>query len=280
MKVPKNTGNKQACKSCLDKGLENPDGRTKINADLKRQQTLQKKYGVTNIAHISGVIEKRSETNEKLYGGTGFASEDLARKTRQTIKEKYGAENIMKTEEGIYRLIKGLKQKYGKEVTNIQHIFEIKQKVSETLKEFYKNNSQPSKGKNYIEMYGEDAANKLIELRRESGYKGFEKSLELGYGPSKPQLQLFELVKQIIPEVKMEFGQNLSYNDERYYYFLDIAIPELKINIEYDCSWTHPDPEKDKFRDDVLKSFGWKVIRYFERIPTLEELQKDINNVL
>ena len=102
----------------------------------------------------------------------------------------------------------------------------------------------------------------------------------MGYGPSKPQLKIFNLVKQILPETKLEFGQNLLYNDERYYYFLDIAIAELKINIEYDCAWTHPDPEKDKFRDEVLKSFGWKTIRYFERIPTLEELENDINLVL
>jgi len=273
--VRKNEGNKQACSDCLEKGLENPDGRTKVEAQQNRVKTFQKKYGVDNPQQVDEFKEKTSKTFDIEHGGRGFGSKVLAKKTRDVIKERYGAENIMQTEEGMWRLINSFKQKYGKEITNPLHILEIKNKVSGSLKDYFAKNSHHTKGKTYIEMYGDDAAKKLIELRREAGAKGHEMAPQT----SKPQLELYELVKEIFSNAKLEFGQNLSYNDERYYYFLDIAIPEFKICIEYDGSYWH-DEESDKFRDKVLSSFGWKVLRYIDRIPLLKELKEDINKLL
>ncbi len=278
--VKKNEGNKQACSDCLSAGKENPDGRTKPEAQVNRVKTFQDKYGVDNPHQIPEAVEKANKTAEERHGGRGFASKRLAKKTRSKIKEKYGAENIMQTEDGKYRFIKGMQNKYGSKITNPQHIMEVRMKTSKTIIENIKRDGHHMQGKTYKEIYGEDAVKKLIELRRKAGSKGFKKSQEIGYGPSKPQLSLFEVVKQVIPEARLEFGQNLLYNGERYYYFLDIAISDLKLNIEYDCAWTHPDPEKDAFRDEVLQSFGWKTLRYFERIPTKEELENDINKVL
>lgn len=264
---------------CRKAGFENPDGRTKPEAQANRVKTFQEKYGVDNPHQIPEAIEKANKTCDEKYGGSGFAG-NLAKKTRAKIKEKYGAENIMQTEEGLHRLINSFKQRYGKDVTNALQILEIKEKVKSSLIQFYKENVHHTTGKTYIEMYGEEASKKLIQLRRKAGAKGLKISQAMGYGPSKPQLKLFDVVKKVIPEARLEFCQNLKYDDERYYYSLDIAIYELKLNIEYDCAYTHPDPEKDAFRDKVLKSFGWKTIRYFEKIPTKEELEKDINLVL
>jgi DNA-directed RNA polymerase subunit RPC12/RpoP len=275
MWVKKNEGNRQACPTCLSKGLENPDGRTKPEAQVNRVKTFQDKYGVDNPQQIEEAKTKASKTCDEKYGGRGFASKTLAKKTRAKIKDKYGAENIMQTEEGKFRLINSFKQKYGKEITNALHILEVKQKVSQTKQEYYKKHDHHLKGKSYIQLYGKEAAKKLVELRRKSGAKGHEMSPKI----SAPQLELFELVKEILPEARLEFGQNLEYNDERYYYFLDIAIYELMICIEYDGSYWH-DEEHDKFRDEVLESFGWKVIRYVDRIPSKEELENDINKVL
>jgi hypothetical protein len=172
MEVPRNTSNTQACKSCLEKGLENPDGRTKPEADLHRQETLKKNYGqgVTNIAHISGVIEKRSRTNEKRYGGTGFASEQLAEKTRTTIKEMYGSENIMQTEE-FKKLFIGSSNPMSKE--NINSV-EPRQKVSEALK----GKESKLKNKTYDEIFGKEKADQLKEDRSTYFRNKFQPKLE------------------------------------------------------------------------------------------------------
>jgi len=277
MLVKNNESNTQACQECLDKGLENPDGRTKSQAEKKRQKTLTKKYGegITNIRNIPGIIEKTNTTCEERYGGVGFASKDLAKKTKKVIKEKYGSENIMQTEEGYAKFIKGIQKRFGKDITNPQNVLQINQKMRETLKIKFKNNFQHSKGKSYVEIYGEEKAKKLVEQRRIDGAKGYEMAPQI----SKPQKELYKITKEIIPEARLEFGQNIEYDGQHYYYFLDIAIYELKICIEYDGSFWHNE-ENDKFRDKVLESFGWKIIRFVDYVPTKEELEEKINEIL
>lgn len=83
--------------------------------------------------------------------------------------------------------------------------------------------------------------------------------------PSKPQLKLYEMVKSIFPTAQLEYRVGN--------YSLDIAIPEIKLDIEYDCSYWHT-KEKDEKRDKINESKGWKVIRFIDRIPTIEEIKK------
>lgn len=91
---------------------------------------------------------------------------------------------------------------------------------------------------------------------------------------SKVQVKLFDKVKQLFPEAELEysmFGRSL-----------DIAIPSLKVDIEYDGSIWHNRPKNiiaDKKRDDLLKSNGWHVIRYVDSLPGLKRICEDVNRV-
>lgn len=89
---------------------------------------------------------------------------------------------------------------------------------------------------------------------------------------SKPQMELFEIVNKIYQNVKLE---HLSLN-----YFIDIAIMDLKIAIEYDGSYWHQNKKYDKLRQRDLEEEGWKFIRYVDRIPSIEELNFDIQRTL
>lgn len=276
--VKNNEGNKQACQECIDRGLENPDGRTKPEAQKKREGTFMREHGVVNPQQVEEFKQKTSNTFKREHGGRGFGSNKLAKKSRDKIKEKYGAENIMQTEEGLERLVKGLHQKYGKDITNPMQILEVARKASQTKKEFYLTNDHHLKGKTYIELFGEEKAKELVRLRRISGGEGFKKSLEMGYNDSKPQRELFKKVKEIFPEAKYEVEfLNPKFG---FYYHLDMAIPEIKLCIEYDCEWTHPNPRKDAFRDKVLEKFGWKTIRFRNKVPTIDKIMDEINKVI
>lgn len=272
IEVPGTSPNYIFCETCKNIGKENPDGRTKNTANLERSKTLQKKYGVDNAANVPGVSEKKAKTNEERYGGFGFASEELAKKTRDVIQEKYGKSNIMKTEEGKDCFANYFKSMYGETITNPLHVFEIKNRMMKTAASYYKNNDHPTKGKTYEEMYGIEKAKELREQRRIDGAKGYLKAIENGYqGPSKPQIELFNLVKEIFPSAILDQENNS--------YVLDIAIPEYRLAIEYDGSYWHND-ERDKIRDLVLESVGWKTLRFKDYIPTKEELIQKIEEIL
>jgi hypothetical protein len=89
--------------------------------------------------------------------------------------------------------------------------------------------------------------------------------------PSKPQLKLYELVKNIFPQAEINYPSQG--------FFIDVAIPSHFIAIEYDGSYWHNLPgarEKDKIRQSFLESFGWSFIRYEDYIPHFEKLETDI----
>lgn len=270
IEIRKNESIKQACKSCLDKGLNNPDGRTKEHANEAREKTLIKTYGddVTNAAHVPGVTEKKIETNKERYGGIGYSS-SYAHKCRKSTEDIFGNENVMKTEEGLERFKKYFKDKYGDQITNPMQILEIAKQASESMKKHYKENGHHLKDKTYEEIHGPEKAKELKEQKRISGAEGFRKVKD--QFTSAPQKELFELVKEIYPKAELEY--------ESRSYFIDIAVPEEMLCIEYDGSYWH-NKEHDEIRDKLLSSFGWKVIRFVDKIPTKEELLKKIEKVL
>jgi len=87
--------------------------------------------------------------------------------------------------------------------------------------------------------------------------------------PSKPQVELFELIKQLYPQAILNYP---SLNRS-----IDIAIPDQMIAIEYDGSYWHQDRETDLQRQQELEAIGWKFLRYQDCIPKMDDLKKDLN---
>jgi hypothetical protein len=89
--------------------------------------------------------------------------------------------------------------------------------------------------------------------------------------PSKPQVNLYNKVKELYPSAILNY-ECLNYS-------VDIAIPNIKVVIEYDGSWWHQDKEKDLERQRKIEGLGWKFIRYKDKVPSIENLIEDIKNV-
>ena len=92
--------------------------------------------------------------------------------------------------------------------------------------------------------------------------------------PSKPQVKLFELTKKLYPEAI------LNYPIYKFNRSIDVCIPCLKIALEYDEPYWHQNKLADEIRQKEIETLGYRFIRYERRIPTLEELENDINNCL
>ena len=85
--------------------------------------------------------------------------------------------------------------------------------------------------------------------------------------PSKPQLVVFNDCKQEYYPFKTFCNYKVPKLNGGYLY-LDVAIPELGLNFEYDdIQFWHStknkyyDPVKESKRDDYLRNQGWEVIR-------------------
>lgn len=125
-------------------------------------------------------------------------------------------------------------------------------------------------GKKHTEEFKENVRKRM--LNGQSSYMNSKVK-----NPSKPQLLLFEIVKQLFPSAIINFPF-LNY-------CLDIAIPEIKLVIEYDGYWFHQDQNKDLERQNIIENHGWKVIKYRgtkrkDIIPDLEQVKRDIENTM
>lgn len=90
---------------------------------------------------------------------------------------------------------------------------------------------------------------------------------------SKQQYAVYEMLKERYGSC--ELNKQCSKN------ILDCAltIDTHKIDVEYDGSYWHQDPQKDRRRDEVVKSYGYKILRIKggHKVPTIEQLDEAID---
>jgi hypothetical protein len=90
--------------------------------------------------------------------------------------------------------------------------------------------------------------------------------------PSKPQGELYEKAEDLYEDAILNYQLGK--------YSLDIGVVSIKLDIEYDGSYWHQDREGDEKRQKEIEDKGWKVLRYKDYVPTLEQLREDILRVL
>ena len=130
---------------------------------------------------------------------------------------------------------------------NVAKRMDVRKKISKNKIKFYKDN--PGAGKK-LSMLG----------RKAQAY----------ISVSKPQMELYLLIKTKHPEAELEFPIQTKYSTR----FADIAIPSLKIDIEYDGLEWHQNKQLDKLRDKHLLEVGWTTIRI-----TKDNIQLCLNKV-
>jgi len=201
------------------------------------------------------IKEKKKQTMVERYGVEHpFQNKEIREKQKQTNLKKYGFENPLQSEE--------IKEKYRQ--TNLKKYGFENPSQSEEIKEKKKQTSLENYG---VEYY---AQTEEWKSKMKNGGGAYRNSFIKN--PSKPQLELFNLVKEIHSDAKLNY-QILNYS-------VDIVIPSKNIAIEYDGSYWHQDKEKDDLRQNKIMNEGWNFLRYRDMIPTKDELTNDINNII
>lgn len=128
---------------------------------------------------------------------------------------------------------------------------ETKKKLSETRKRLYR------EGILINPMLGKKRPDVSQWMRTESNIRKFVKR------PSKPQIEMFRIIKNVYKDAILEYPIKINNNKTMW---LDVAVPSLKIDFEFDGTYWHKDQNKDILRDNILKSLGWYVVRVDEKI--------------
>ena len=84
------------------------------------------------------------------------------------------------------------------------------------------------------------------------------------------QNTLFGLLHRVFPEALLNHQVEVSPNRYRY---IDVALPSLRLAVEYDGGHWHQDPEREARRDLELRNNGWVVLHVdYSRLQQLVPL--------
>ena len=265
-----------------NKGLKNCFSQETLERAVKKRRQYYKQHG----------HPRKGKTYEEIYG------EERAKVIKQKISEKHknrklSEEHKRKISEGLKRFYQNhpevrkylselctakkawitRKERYGKlGVRDPEKFYEVRKRYFIGCRKGKKHSpearqkmSLARKGKTYEEIYGKEMAERLRKMSSIRRSKFLRENPEYIFKfldasrrarISKPQKLLYELIKQIFPEAQMEY----RIKTKNTFRFADIAIPSLKIDIEFDGEYWH-DKEYDRLRDLELQEVGWRTIR-------------------
>lgn len=139
--------------------------------------------------------------------------------------------------------------------------FRHSEKSRMQMSKIRKGKSQPTKGKTYEEIYGEEKAKQLKKSRSDSFKEHFKSHRHKLPRPSYHQMKMYEAICKVLPDrdISLEFRVETK-NSCRY---IDVAVPSMMLAFEYDSDHFHKNIDKN--RDQELIDLGWKVIHFHKK---------------
>ena len=199
--------------------------------DKEYENGTRDRYGITKKAREQNSINRKDPEKKIVFAENRKIMVD-------TCKEYYGG-NCFSGE-----VVERLRDRRGEKnpMHKSKHSDEFWEKISKNRREYYKNN--PEKRINYI----------IAQRAKES---------DGGRFISKPQQELYELVKNIVCD-NDDVALDYLINTNRSHRFLDVAIISKKLDIEFSGKYWHQDEQKDLKRKREIEEMGWTVITYNE----------------
>ncbi len=191
-------------------------------------------------------------------------------KTKETNLLLYGVENGMKRTEVKERLKNKFLSIFG--VENPSQHPDIAKKISTSQKEMSSEKKREKKLKTLATVRSRYGLDSVLQLEKTRKNLFVARSSE-----SSPQLKIFKMLSDIYGKENVKKNYSLSKLSLDVLLILDGA----KIDIEYD-SWYWHNPDRDRRRDEFVKSLGYKVlrIRSARKIPSLVQLTTAISYIV
>ena len=223
---------------------------------FKYKDVMEIRYGVSNSFQMDDVKEKSKNTVFERYGVEYIMqSEEFQNKVKQSNVKRYGVESYSQTDEYKQNFKQISQERYG--VDNPFQSEEIKEKIKQTN----------------LERYGCEYISQSPKIKEKARMTFYQKGL---VPTSTQQFEIYEMLESNNYNAVLNYpvgGMNLD---------VAIFIGEIKIDLEYDGWYWHQNSQKDRKRDEFLKSKGWKVlrIRSGRKIPTYAQVEESINKLI
>ena len=215
----------------------------------KIKQTNKQKYGYEFTLQRPEIKKQIKQTCFEKYGDENYRN---INKAKQTCFEKYGVEYWFNSNDCLEKTIK----KFG--VDNYRKTEESKNKTSTYIKT-HKTEIQEKKKLTCLKKYGVDNPMKLESIKNkinkieQKNKEYITKRKNKTFNTSKQELQTYELLKKIFPDVLTQ------YKSDAYPFACDFYIPSLNLYIECNYHWTHGDHAYDSNNiDDYNKLKLWE----------------------
>lgn len=178
-------------------------------------------------------------------------------KFKRTIQEKYGVSRVFDLPEVQQKIKTANNLKYGRD-WGLQSL-EVREKIEKTMMDKY-GVVHP--------LQKEEFLNKAMSTRCEN----------MTNPTSKPQLKLSCILLQMYGNCEIEVPCDKCSLD------CVILIDNQKIDVEYDGWYWHQDTNRDRRRDNFVKSKGYKIFRvkgnHQDLMPTQEQIDIAISQLL
>lgn len=253
---------------------------TNISQSSEVQQRIrensQKRYGVDHYSNAPEIREKMMQGMIDKYGvAIPQQNDEIREKTSQTVQERYGADNLMRSSIIQDRIREKNQELYGVDYS-IQRE-DVREKIKETCKEKYGSYGYPgnaflnkmqdpvfrtryesfiSNPGNFIEYNFPEGVNltqlgRYLNLDFTTVYIHLEKNncldlLVRNY--SGMEMEVVRFIKSIIPDIIIEQNNRNIISPKE----IDIYLPEYKIGIECNPTYTHNSTVPPYSCDDTL----------------------------
>jgi very-short-patch-repair endonuclease len=200
-------------------------------------------------------------------------------KSRDTLIEKHGVENPMHVDGAVDNLMFTMNERYG--VDNYSQTEEYHEKCKQTsLKNWgtehpMQNNDHLHRvQQSNVEKYGYPCTLQHPEIKEKAVLSMYNNDT---CKSSSQQREIHDML--------MNAGYDVHLNYPVSTCSLDIAlfVNGFKVNIEYDCYFWHSDKQqRDRRRDEFLKSQGWKIFRIksSKKVPSIDSILSPINKLI
>lgn len=232
-----------------------------------------------NTAHLKLIHNMKAKDYKELFPGI-FMTCKSTRDKMSRGNSKFRKENPEAIKNQITRIKEAwknpkIRQKYlNSFAKRSPQSDEVKKQISKTMKKVYANTNFPRRLKNE-NQFGEDnhffgkthtkESKKIISKKStewlKEAYRTGNKISPFSYLGKGKQMSSFEkAVNKFLENFGFVYDFPVSFGKGQY--LIDFAHPELMLALELDSSLHNLVKDRDRRKDDFLKSYGWQVYRF------------------